>query len=66
MDLKKRELGSLRCERCGGTQGKTKKHGIELHHKRYGLDVTYYDLELLCWPCHKKETIWYFDTHLKN
>ena len=25
---------------------------FQLHHKRYGLDITLYDLELLCPKCH--------------
>ena len=26
---------------------------LEIHHKRYGLDVNIYDLEILCHDCHK-------------
>jgi len=48
--LKKKEMGKLKCERCG--QKDTEYH---IHHKRVAMDVNYYDLELLCWACHKKE-----------
>ena len=37
------------CNRCSA-------EGEDIHHKRYGLDVSLKDLEYLCWPCHKKET----------
>lgn len=46
--LKKQDLGELKCEVCGS------KKDLELHHKKYGKDVTYYDLELLCYKCHLK------------
>ena len=45
--LKEQELGGLKCELCG-----KRKKGLNVHHKRYGLDVNYYDLELLCSKCH--------------
>ena len=45
--LKEKELGVIKCERCGSMKG------VEIHHKRYGADVNYYDLELLCKDCHK-------------
>ena len=44
--LKGKELGSLKCEVCGHTKD------LDIHHKRYGKDVTYYDLMLLCMDCH--------------
>lgn len=30
-------------------------HGYQLTHKRYGLDITLYDLELKCGACHATE-----------
>jgi hypothetical protein len=48
--LKERELGELKCEECSS------KEKLEYHHKRYALDVTYYDLCLLCENCHKRVT----------
>ena len=47
--IKTQELGQIRCESCG-------QDGvpIEIHHKRYGIDVNYYDLMLLCKDCHDK------------
>ncbi len=51
MHLKEKELGFLHCEGCGETEGT-----LDVHHKRYGLDVTMRDLELLCGPCHDKKT----------
>jgi formylmethanofuran dehydrogenase subunit E len=47
LTLKEKELGSIRCEKCGATKGR-----LEIHHKRYGKDINYYDLELLCKKCH--------------
>ena len=47
MALKERDLGSLKCERCG-----IESKPLDIHHKRYGIDVNYYDLEILCVPCH--------------
>jgi hypothetical protein len=29
--------------------------GYQIAHKRYGEDITIYDLELLCGPCHAKD-----------
>jgi len=45
--LKERDLGSIKCEQCGNTDD------LNIHHKKYGLDVNYYDLELLCFDCHR-------------
>ena len=47
--IKQRELGQLKCESCGQSEAP-----IEIHHKRYGIDVNYYDLMLLCKDCHDK------------
>ena len=45
--LKEIELGGLICEKCGSIKN------LELHHLRYGVDVNYYDLKLLCRECHR-------------
>ena len=45
--FKKIELGDVMCERCGS------KVKLEIHHNKYGADVNYYDLELLCYKCHR-------------
>jgi len=34
------------CEECGET------NNLEIHHKRYGLDVSINDLSILCHDCH--------------
>jgi uncharacterized OB-fold protein len=47
LSLKERDLNGLRCEGCGATD-----KPLDIHHKRYGIDVNYYDLELLCPDCH--------------
>ena len=47
--LKEKELGKLKCENCGATD-----KPLEIHHKRYGANINYYDLMLLCKDCHKK------------
>lgn len=47
LNIKEKELGSLNCEICGSD------NNIEIHHKRYGSDITIKDLELLCFNCHK-------------
>lgn len=47
--LKERDLGGLRCENCG-----VKDKPFDIHHKRYGIDVNYYDLQLLCEDCHNE------------
>lgn len=47
--LKKQDIGELKCEICGS------KRYLEFHHKKYGKDVTYYDLELLCSKCHQNK-----------
>lgn len=47
--LKCRDLGELKCEECGNLED------LQIHHKRYGIDVTYYDLQLLCRNCHFKK-----------
>ena len=44
--LKEKELGVLKCEACG-----VEDVPYDIHHKRYG-NINYYDLELLCIPCH--------------
>lgn len=44
--LKERDLGKLMCEVCSS------ENKLEIHHKRYGIDVTYQDLQLLCHKCH--------------
>jgi len=46
--LKARDLGGLKCEKCGKVNC-----AFDLHHTDYKLDLTYYDLELLCENCHK-------------
>lgn len=46
--VKERELGKLMCEDCGSEEN------LQIHHKRYGIDVTYYDLKLVCFQCHLK------------
>ena len=38
--------GEARCESCGKTEG------LQFHHERYGIDVNFYDLILLCKDCH--------------
>ena len=38
-------IGITECERCG-------MPATNIHHLRYGSDVTIYDLELLCEDCH--------------
>jgi hypothetical protein len=30
-------------------------YGFQIAHKRYAPDITIYDLELLCGPCHAKD-----------
>ena len=45
--LKERDLNGLRCENCGITDVP-----LDIHHKKYGAGVTYYDLILLCEHCH--------------
>lgn len=45
--LKKRDLGVLKCEMCGAVDVP-----FDIHHKDYRHDLTYYDLQLLCVPCH--------------
>ena len=35
--------------------GKELKGGFQIAHKRYGEDITLYDLELKCGVCHAKE-----------
>jgi 5-methylcytosine-specific restriction endonuclease McrA len=47
MCLKKRDLGEIMCENC-----KRKDCPLDIHHKDYKPDLTYYDLQLLCEPCH--------------
>ena len=46
--LKERDLGELKCEQCGEIN-----EPLDIHHRRYGTDVNYYDLALLCPACHK-------------
>jgi hypothetical protein len=46
LSVKKKELGDVMCEMCGG------KEDLEVHHNKYG-EVNYYDLELLCIRCHR-------------
>ena len=41
--VKEYELGALKCEECGAIDVP-----LKIHHKRYGIDVNYYDLILLC------------------
>jgi hypothetical protein len=48
----KKELGITTCERCG------RSDRLEINHKRYGEDITLYDLELLCISCHSEQTGW--------
>jgi 5-methylcytosine-specific restriction endonuclease McrA len=47
ISLKEKELGGIKCELCG------KEEQLEIHHKKYGDNVNYYDLELLCIKCHR-------------
>lgn len=47
--MAKQGLGIHGCERCG-IKGKP----MDIHHKRYGRDITIYDLELLCESCHRE------------
>lgn len=49
LSLKEKELGELKCERCGDNE-----NALQIHHKKYGANVNYYDLELLCVKCHFK------------
>ena len=49
--LKRRDLGELKCEKCGITNVP-----FDIHHKDYKPDLTYYDLEVLCEPCHVSKT----------
>ena len=49
LHIKKQQLGSIDCERCGSNKD------TEIHHKRYGSDVAIKDLEILCYNCHKLE-----------
>ncbi len=49
MALKRKDLGCIKCEECG-----TITDSVDIHHTSYKPDITYYDLQLLCWPCHKK------------
>ena len=37
------------CQECKATRN------IEIHHKRYDVDVTIYDLDILCHKCHVKK-----------
>jgi len=48
MALKERDLGVLKCEQCEATD-----KPLDIHHKKYGDSVNYYDLALLCEDCHK-------------
>ena len=48
MALKQRDLGTIKCESCG-----KETEAVDIHHKTYKSDLTYYDLELLCWDCHR-------------
>jgi len=45
--LKEKYLNGLKCEICGSAN-----IPLDIHHKKYGADVTYYDLILLCDNCH--------------
>ena len=49
--LKEKELGMLMCEECGSEED------LQFHHKRYGIDVNYFDLILLCKNCHVAQKI---------
>jgi hypothetical protein len=48
LSAKRKQLGKMMCERCKIEDAKS----WHLHHKRYGKDITLYDLELLCDVCH--------------
>ena len=48
--LKKNELGGWYCEECWD-EGPS----LDLHHKRYAMDVTVEDLQVFCEPCHGKK-----------
>lgn len=37
------------CAKCS-----QKMTGFQLHHKRYGIDISLYDLELVCGSCHSQ------------
>jgi hypothetical protein len=50
LHLKKKELGGWYCEECWD-EGPS----LDLHHKRYAMDVTVDDLQVLCEPCHGKK-----------
>ena len=50
--LKLRELGTLHCEDCLESDCL-----FEFHHKRYGMNVTYADLVLLCRECHRGKDV---------
>lgn len=47
----KQEFGD-RCAVCG-----VRKNSYEIDHKRYGDQVTMYDLQLLCVDCHTSQTM---------
>ena len=51
LHLKEKELGNLHCEGCWEDEGI-----LEFHHLRYGMDVTFLDLILLCRTCHQDVT----------
>lgn len=46
--LRRNQSGLCKC-------GKSLKDGYQLTHKRYGIDITLYDLELKCGRCHALE-----------
>lgn len=44
------EMQKGKCAKC-----KRKKKSMDIDHKKYGPDVTLYDLQLLCVECHAKK-----------
>ena len=45
-------LRNIQASECAGCGNALK--GYQLHHKRYGKDITLYDLALLCGDCHAR------------
>ncbi len=49
--IKLKEHGCIKREMCG-----LETNEVDCHHKTYKKDLTYYDLQLLCIPCHTSIT----------
>lgn len=49
--LKQKAMGFIGCEQC-----KTITNEVDIHYTSYKHDLTYYDLMLLCIPCHTSMT----------